>query len=279
MSSDDPAAIERVEWAQRGAAWDRQADRMAALAARLNQPLIEAADLHPGQAVLDLASGAGEPALTIAALVAPDGRVTATDLVEEMLTGARRRAAAAGLATIAFKIADMAALPFADASFDRITCRFGLMFAPDTEGALREAWRVLRPGGRAVWMVWGPIAENTIFLTIDRTLKAMLGTSFLDREINPFRFAAAGHLTLGLRDAGFTEAQEIDRIFTPKVEAGTPFWRPTLDLMLGHELESLPPAQRRALDQAIGDNFAPYLDGTHYRLKTHVRLYVGGKRG
>src|SRR5690606_2241998 len=103
----------------------------------LNRPLIEAAQVRSGARVLDLASGAGEPAIPIARAVGPSGEVVATDLVPEMLKGARRRAAEEGLANIRFEQADMEALPFADESFDAVTCRIGLMYAPDPLRALK----------------------------------------------------------------------------------------------------------------------------------------------
>ena len=70
-------------WTEQAPAWDRWADRRAGSAEDLNRALREAAGIAPGQTVLDLASGAGEPALSIAAAVAPDGQILATDLTEE----------------------------------------------------------------------------------------------------------------------------------------------------------------------------------------------------
>ena len=165
-SLTDPAslkAIVRANWTARSTAWDRWSDTIAQLAQRMNAPLLDAADLAPGQAVLDLASGIGEPALDIARRVGETGVVTATDMVPAMLVGARRRAAEAKLANIRFEIVDMEALPFADAAFDRVLCRFGIMFSPSADVALAEARRVLVPGGRAAYMVWGPRVDNTIF--------------------------------------------------------------------------------------------------------------------
>ena len=108
---------------------------------------------------VDLASGPGEPAVTIARLVGPDGGVVATDLVEEMLAGARRRIAD-GVGNLEAQTADMQDLPFADGSFDRVTCRFGIMFAPEPARAFAEVRRVLRPGGKCAFMVWGPRAQH-----------------------------------------------------------------------------------------------------------------------
>ena len=102
-----------------------EADQMADMADRFNQPLIDAIGVAPGHDVLDLASGTGEPALSLARRVGPSGQITATDLVPEMLEGAKRRARAAGLANIRFEAADMERLPFPDSSFDRLTCQIG----------------------------------------------------------------------------------------------------------------------------------------------------------
>ena len=114
---------------------------LAMLPGELIAPLRSALQktLAPGQAVLDLASGIGEPALDIARRVGETGVVTATDMVPEMLVGARRRAAEANLANIRFEIVDMEALPFATASFDVVSCRLGVMFATDRAAALLRA--------------------------------------------------------------------------------------------------------------------------------------------
>lgn len=82
--------------------------------------------------------------------------MAATDLVPETPDGARRRADAAKIGNIDFRAADMERLPFVDKSFDRVTCRFGLMFASDPSAALAETFRVLRPGRRTAFLVWGP---------------------------------------------------------------------------------------------------------------------------
>jgi SAM-dependent methyltransferase len=244
----------------------------------MNAPLVEAAALEPGLRVLDLASGAGEPALQIARAVGPIGRVTATDLVEEMLAGARRRAAAAKIENIEFRAADMEALPFDHASFDRITCRFGIMFAPDTMRALSEARRVLKPGGRAVYLVWSEFRRNSMFQVMDEAARELLGTSLTDRETNPFRFADG---TLGgrLTAAGFRDVAERVISYAPEIDAGQPFWRPQLEMLLGDRMAALDAAARRALDQRVQQRFARYLKGSRYFLTAETRLVTGIKPG
>jgi ubiquinone/menaquinone biosynthesis C-methylase UbiE len=90
--------------------------------------LLRSARVKPGMQVLDLASGAGDPALTLAEVVGPDGHVTATDLVPDMLLVAEKFARERGLANITFQQADAETLPFPDQAFDAVTCRLGVMF-------------------------------------------------------------------------------------------------------------------------------------------------------
>lgn len=107
--------------------------------------LVEAAALTGSEQVLDLGCGAGHTALAVAAKAAS---VTAVDVTPEMLAVAESLAAARGLANIRFQRADVADLPFPDASFDLITSRFSAHHYADPAQALREAARVLRSGGR-----------------------------------------------------------------------------------------------------------------------------------
>jgi ubiquinone/menaquinone biosynthesis C-methylase UbiE len=109
--------------------------------------MIHALAPRDGSEHLDIASGTGEPGLSVAALI-PRGRVVLTDLSGGMLAAASATAAARGLANVETRQASADDLPFGDASFDTISCRFGLMFVPDLAPAVAEMRRVLRPGGR-----------------------------------------------------------------------------------------------------------------------------------
>ena len=75
----------RQDWTHRAPAWRRQNPQFAVQSRAATETIVQAARLKPGMKVLDLASGAGDPALTLAEMVGPDGHVTATDLVPEML--------------------------------------------------------------------------------------------------------------------------------------------------------------------------------------------------
>lgn len=114
--------------------------------------LCEAVDIHPGQAVLDVATGSGNAALAAARR---GGQVTGIDFVPALLARGEERAAAERL-SITFCEADAERLPFDDRTFDVVLSTFGVIFAPDQECAARELLRVCRPGGRIGLANWTP---------------------------------------------------------------------------------------------------------------------------
>jgi demethylmenaquinone methyltransferase/2-methoxy-6-polyprenyl-1,4-benzoquinol methylase len=112
--------------------------------------LVKACALTPGSRVLDLASGTGDVAFTVANLGKP-AEVVATDFVPEMLAVAEKKAAQSPPAVpISFSVADAQDLPFADASFDVVTVAFGVRNFPERERNFAEVLRVLKPGGRYI---------------------------------------------------------------------------------------------------------------------------------
>jgi SAM-dependent methyltransferase len=123
---------------------------------RHSAKLVEFASLTPGDLVLDVACGYGEPALTAARVVGPYGHFVCTDISAEMLAFGSERAAAAGLANVEFVEADAEYLDFADGSFNAVLSRAGLMFLPDVAGTLAQLRAFLKPGGRLAASVWGP---------------------------------------------------------------------------------------------------------------------------
>jgi SAM-dependent methyltransferase len=106
------------------------------------------ADLLPGEVVLDLGSGAGMDALVAARRVGPDGHVFGLDMSDEMMALAQRNAANAGVTNVAFIKGDMESVPLPRESVDVIISNCVVNLVPDKGRAVREAYRVLRPGGR-----------------------------------------------------------------------------------------------------------------------------------
>jgi ubiquinone/menaquinone biosynthesis C-methylase UbiE len=113
--------------------------------------------------VLDVASGTGEPGLTIASML-NSGKVVITDLAEDMLGIAHENAMQRGIKNYEAFACDVSELPFADNTFDAISCRFGFMFFPDMVLAAKEMVRVLKPGGKIATSVWN-IPEKNFWIT------------------------------------------------------------------------------------------------------------------
>ncbi len=108
------------------------------------------ADPRPGEAVLDLGCGAGAEVLHAARLVGPTGRAVGVDMTDEMLEQARAALRGSGLTNVEFLKGEIECLPLPDASFDLVVSNCVLNLSPDKASALREALRVLAPGGRFV---------------------------------------------------------------------------------------------------------------------------------
>ncbi|MBW3657693.1 MAG: methyltransferase domain-containing protein [Actinobacteria bacterium] len=109
---------------------------------------VSAAELQPGEHVVDLGCGAGIDAILAAHRVGPEGQVTGVDLLPEMCRRARRHAAAAGLPNVTFVEGEIEALPLPDASADVVVSNGVISLSARKARVFREALRVLRPGGR-----------------------------------------------------------------------------------------------------------------------------------
>lgn len=116
--------------------------------------LIEHLDVKAGDRVIDVASGTGEPALTLARKMGGEIEIVGVDAAQGMITIANRKAAQEGLKGVAFSVMPAESLQFDDDSFDRALCRFGIMLFEDSLAGTREMYRVLKPGGRFAVAVW-----------------------------------------------------------------------------------------------------------------------------
>ena len=181
--------------------------KSAVLGSAVTEALIEYSHPSPDMRVLDLASGTGEPGISLARRV-PRGFVTAVDQSSELLEIAAKRARDKNPLNFTTQQADAHRLPFADQSFDLATCRFGVMFFTECHRALTELRRVLKPGARACFAAWGPI-EQPYWQTTMKIVHRHAGGAMLEPGgADPFRFSVAGSLSNVLSASGFHEVQE-----------------------------------------------------------------------
>ena len=203
--------------ADSGPDWGNQyrlvaSEKWRAKSAAMGQPvtdaLVEYAQPAPGMQVLDVASGTGEPAISLASRVGESGHVTATDVSAGLLEIAAKRAQTRGLKNFTTQVADAHKLPFSDSSFDLATSRFGVMFFDDPIGALQESRRVLRPGARACFLVWGSIEQPYWQSMMGVVQRHVGGPQVQPDGPDPFKFSRPGSLTEIFRSAGFTAVEE-----------------------------------------------------------------------
>ncbi len=169
--------------------------------------------------VLDVAAGTGEPGLTIATMLT-NGKVISTDLAEGMLEVARENAVLRGIKNFETKICDVCELPFADNTFDAVSCRFGFMFFPDMLLAAKEMMRVLKPGGRIATSVWNVPEKNFWVTAIMSTInKNMQLPSPPSGAPGMFRCAKSGLMEDLFNQAGLKNISETE--IAGKLNCGT----------------------------------------------------------
>jgi SAM-dependent methyltransferase len=149
-------AGQREQWNTAATGWRKWSELIETRAGKISKRLVELAGIEPGDRVLDVAAGYGEPALTAAKRVGAGGRIVATDISAEMIAFARERAAAAGVDHIEFIESDASSLDFPEGSFDAAVSRWGIIFEPDGEAAAARIRTFLKPGGRLAISSWGP---------------------------------------------------------------------------------------------------------------------------
>jgi len=204
------------QWSGSAPYWERHREVIREMFAPITQALVEDAQIHSGQTVLDVATGQGEPALDIAALMALGGRVVGIDPVAQMIEAARRAAETMGRGNVQFQVAFADQLPFPGHTFDAVVCRLGIMFFPSPVDAVREMLRVLKPDGKLALAVWHFAERNPFHSVVSSVLDR-----YIDSPPQPpeppdapgaFRFAAPGKLAGVLAEAGATGVAE--RLFS-----------------------------------------------------------------
>lgn len=204
----DISDLQKEAWNSVSNGWKKWNDFTMIFLKPIGEVIIKRLSVKSKDVVLDIASGTGEPAFTIAA-IAKDGRVYATDLSEEMLSIARTYADERNISNVEFKVADVSDLPFTNNFFDKISCRMGFMFFPDMQLAANEMFRVCKNGGKTAISVWDVPEKNDWSTTITKALSKHieLPKQSIDAP-GMFRCAKPGLVEKLFENAGFKNVKE-----------------------------------------------------------------------
>lgn len=215
---------QKETWNKFSAGWKKWDEQMMDFLRPMGTEIIRLLQPADNDVVLDVASGTGEPGLTIASMLT-DGKVISTDVAEEMLKIAKENAEKRGIKNFETKAADVCELPFDDNSFDAISCRFGFMFFPDMLMAAKEMARVLKPGGRIATSVWN-VPEKNFWIT------SIIGTINKNMELpapppgapGMFRCAADGFIAGLFKGAGLKNISQTEINTTLNSGTNERFW-------------------------------------------------------
>jgi ubiquinone/menaquinone biosynthesis C-methylase UbiE len=173
------------------------AENADAMAARLT--------VRPGMRVLETACGTGIVTERLLARLAGQGSLVATDLNEPMLAYAAAKLS--GRPGVEWRPADATHLPFDDGSFDAVVCQFGLMFFPDKAAGIREAARVLKPGGHFLVSVWDRLEDNPVPRITHETVATFFPSDPPQFYTIPFSLHDVDVVTRWLGDSGFRDVE------------------------------------------------------------------------
>jgi ubiquinone/menaquinone biosynthesis C-methylase UbiE len=209
FSPEQFKAQQRQMWDNAAAGWQVWWPNIERGAQKVSDKLVEMAQIQPGDRVLDIATGIGEPAITAAKRVKPNGKVSATDISAQMITIAKSRAKSLGLDNVMeFTEGDAERLDLPKSSFNAVLSRWGLMFLPNLPGALGRIRELLIPGGRLAAAVWStPAKVPMIDVAISTVRKQINAPPPPPGTLGPFSLADHEALKHSLVQAGFKDVR------------------------------------------------------------------------
>lgn len=270
-----------AKWTALAPYWETHSETIRGMFAPITDALVQEAHIERGHAVLDVATGPGEPALTVARIVGPAGNVVGVDPVAEMIAAATRAADGLQLNNTRFHTASAQSLPFSDATFDAVVSRFGIMFFPAPLQAVREMLRVTKAGRTLAFAVWGFADRNPFHCVLSQVVDRYVAPETLPPDApEAFRFASPGKLLKVLKEAGAAHASERLFQFTITVALSVEdYWALRLQMSdkLRTKLTRLAQDTQSAIQHDVIQALQPYATVTGLSLPAEV-LIVSGRR-
>jgi ubiquinone/menaquinone biosynthesis C-methylase UbiE len=275
------------QWSSAAKFWEKHRAVVKHMFSPVTDALVDDAQIanrdpaSSSQRVLDIATGPGDPALSVAPLLGPEGRVFGVDPIPEMVAAARRAASHLGFTNAQFEVAFADHLPFPADTFDAVISRFGAMFFPSPVDAVREMLRVLKPGRKLALAVWHSANTNPFFNTVSQVIDRYVESPTpVPDAPDAFRFATPGQLREVLVDVGALAPAE--RLLQFNIQAPVSpeeFWtlRCELSEKLREKIALLSSEQLTEVKRQVLEAFRPYSIATGMSFPAQV-LIVSGTR-
>jgi SAM-dependent methyltransferase len=268
-------------WTGSAQFWEKHREIIRQMFAPVTDALVADAQIASRQSVLDVATGPGEPALTIAALVGPQGKIVGVDPIDEMVAAARREASRLELKNVQFDVAFADHLPFPNNTFDAVISRFGVMFFPSPVEGIREMLRVLKPGHKMALAVWPAAERNPFHYLLSRIVDRYVAPAPPEPDArDAFRFATPGKLLKIVNEAGISAPAERLFQFTMRASISVEdFFALRLEVSekLREKFSMLSPQQKSELQREALEAIRQYSTGGEIRLPAEVLIVSGAK--
>lgn len=269
-------------WSGSAPFWERHRDIIRQMFAPITQALVEDGEIESQHSVLDIATGPGEPALSVAAMAGTNGKVFGIDPIPEMVTAARRAAERLGLKNVQFDVAFADQLPFHADTFDAVISRFGVMFFPSPLDGVREMLRVLKPERKVALAVWHYAERNPFHYILSRVIDRYVDSPPLAPDaLDAFGFARPGKLKDVLAEAGAMDAFE--RLLQFRIQAPVSvedFWtlRQEMSDKLRERMAMLSKQQASEVKSEMLEALSEYSTGEGMSFPAEVLIVSGARQ-
>ncbi len=245
--------------------------------APVGEALLAALPVTPGDQILDVASGTGEPALTLARRN-PHSHITGIDAASAMARVAQNKVRDERLDNISFSAMPAEKMEFSDNSFDKLLCRFGVMLFADSLQGLKEMQRVLKPGGQFALAVWSTAETMTTLHWAHSAFKTRLPEESLPAIDKITSLGNPGTLEQMLQQAGFHHFSVERKQFNYQFSSFDEYWQivEASDIMK-QQFDALPEAQRNDIRDEIA-SFASAFQGKNGLVIPHEYLLASGQK-
>lgn len=271
---------QRVNWNQYSGGWKKWDDLIMGAMKPVGDALLDTLPIRGNEHVLDVASGTGEPGLSLCSML-PGGKVTGTDLSENMVAIANENGLARGLPNYRSQACDAADLPFKDQYFNHVVCRFGIMFFPDIGQGLVEMTRVLKKGGKMAVAVWAAPEQNPFITVMASTIIKKLNLP-APRTDKPgiFRCAVPGYTSQLLKEAGLDDVTETNLSGHAVFDSAQHYWEVMSDVAgpLMQALEKAPPRLVADVRQSVIEETEKYRENGVIRAGWEAIVVTGIKK-